>query len=116
MHSTQSHVGIAKKVNKKKQQQQQSYNVAGKVHVITWKPFGPSRSENFTNMYTLIKTLFFLLDCFATDMYMYALSVTFMPPVPPVMSSSLLWLNTMHNTECISADTEKTSWKFRLKT
>ena len=34
MHSTQSHVGIAKKVNKKKQQQQ-SHNVAGKVHVIT---------------------------------------------------------------------------------
>ena len=49
MHST--HVGIAKKVNKKKQQQQ-SYNVADKVHVITWKPFGPSRSENCTNMYT----------------------------------------------------------------
>lgn len=103
MHST--HVGIAKKVNKKKQQQQ-SYNVADKVHVITWKPFGPSRSENFTNMYTYKDTY----------MYMYALSVTFMPPVPPVMSSSLLWLNTMHNTECISADTEKTSWKFRLKT
>ena len=38
MHST--HVRIAKKVNKKKQQQE-SYNVAGKVHVITWKPFGP---------------------------------------------------------------------------
>ena len=57
MHSTQSHVGIAKKVNKKKQQQQ-SYNVAGKVHVITWKPFGPSRSENFTNMYTYKDTFF----------------------------------------------------------
>ena len=57
MHSTQSHVGIAKKVNKKKQQQQ-SHNVAGKVHVITWKPFGPSRSENFTNMYTYKDTFF----------------------------------------------------------
>ena len=32
MHST--HVGIAKKVNKKKQQRQ-SYNVADKAHVIT---------------------------------------------------------------------------------
>ena len=34
---------------------------------------------------------------------------TFMPPVPPVMSSFLTGLNTMHSTEGISADTENTS-------
>ena len=77
MHST--HVWIAKKVNKKKQQQQ-SYNVAGKVHVITWKHFGPSRSwsENFTNIYTY-KDTFFLLDCFATDMYVCLVSYLHAP-------------------------------------
>ena len=42
--------------------------------------------------------------------------ITFMPPVPPVMSSFLIWLNTIHRTECISADTENTSWKLRLNT
>jgi len=41
---------------------------------------------------------------------------TFIPPVPPVMSSFRPGLNTIHNTECISADTEITSWRFRLKT
>ena len=58
--------GLQRKVTRKKQQQ--SYTVAGKVHVITWKHFGPSRSENFTNIYTY-KNTFFLPDCFATDMY-----------------------------------------------
>ena len=44
------------------------------------------------------------------------LNFTFIPPVPPVISSSLTGLKTIHSTECMSADTENTSWKFRLKT
>ena len=39
-----------------------------------------------------------------------------MPPVPPVTSSSVTELNTMHNTEFMSDITENTSWKFRLNT
>lgn len=41
---------------------------------------------------------------------------TLIPPVPPVINSSVTELNTIHNTEFMSDTTEKTSWKFVLNT
>ena len=40
----------------KKSKQEKNNN--NRAHVITWKHFGPSRSENFTNMYTYKDTFF----------------------------------------------------------